>query len=630
MQRSFIRQRSDANTRTKQLYLLFALAILLTLLAYNGVIYLCFYLFNSPVISLGFTTVSQTDLTADYSFIIKFMLWFSLIYTAILVGTYLYHYRQLKDEPQYILYTLPHYHPLDEPRNFKERQLVNISEEMSVAAGQPVPQLYLLDNNLSINAFTYGFAETGYHICVTQGALDYLNRDELQALLAHEFGHITSDDVGINMRLSSILQSFFVMSNVKEFIRGSYHSSYDSGKGAAAVIIIYAFYYISLIMVATGKKLQGFISRTRETHADACAVQFTRNQDSLVSLLQKVYALQQFYQPNSHTLPQNFQHIQFSGHSKDKTHPPITERIKAYGGETDLSFIESLYYQLQQAAQKDLQAHSEKEASKDKQSTQETFERLLTTPILLPIVSGLLNQPNSYNYDSLDLREGVEQLTAILITIENLDIEAVKSHCQTLNLDLDKIANIQTQLRQKSHPILWIQRCRQIAQRLSQQNKYEKQLVMDFLNKLVKVDDNISVHEFSYLIVIHQALKSNDNAVDEPQKSLSISNKNSEITMLIHYLVSLNDTQNPVATFNYICEKLFGNQHRHDIEQDKVTQNNLYQSILSLQQLNKSEAKRLLDTLVDTILGDNQLNVAQYNLLYAIGTQLQLPLKLTT
>lgn len=631
MRQSFIKQRGDANARTKQLFVLFGLAIALTLVAYNAVVYLCFYIFNSPLVSRGVKTVAQTDLTAQTPLIVQVMIWFSIIYSLILFGIYFYHYRQLKNEPQTVIYTLDNCRELSKARNHKERQLINITEEMSVAAGQAVPRLFLLENNIGINAFTYGFADKGYSICVTKGALDYLNRAELQALLAHEFGHIVSDDVGINMRLSSILQSFFVISEVKEKLLSASDAGWhigSSGRGAVAIGVIYLFYYISLVMVGVGKRLQAFISRTREVHADACAVQFTRQQDSLVSLLQKIYALQQFAHLENSALPQNFQHIQFYGNRKAHTHPPLAERIKAYGGQTDLSYIESIYYQLKQSVEKEQQAQTEQQTAAQKQSTQQTFERLLTTPILLPIISGLLNTPNKYDYSNLQLREGLEYLTAILITIENLEVDEVKAHCDTLYLDLEHVSSIQTQLRQKSHPIHWIARCQAIAKQFSQQSKHEKQLILDFLNKLVKVDNKISVHEFSYLLVINQGLQGDKASNNNIGGDKTISDLTADITAIVYYLATLNSEQPPKAVYNYLCERFFGAGHINYEENQGLKQSQLYQHILAVKSLNKKEAVNLLTTLTDTILGDNQLNIAQYNLLFALATQLGLKLNL--
>lgn len=275
------------------------------------------------------------------------------------------------------------------------------------------------------------------------------------------------------------------------------------------IFALWLLYRVSSLMVYSGKKLQAYITQTRENHADAYAVQFTRNESALVSLLQKIYALQQFQSGGSYTLPNHYQHMQFV--SVSKSHPPLIKRIQTYGGQTDLSFIESLYYRMQQSQSKDL---TKSHQQTPQQNPRQIFNRLLITPIALPIIRSMLNNQADYNYNHLDLREALEQLTAILMTIENFEIEDIQSHCQTLNLDLTKIAHIQQQLRQKSHPFYWINRCENIAQQLTQQNNNEKKRVIDFLNKLVKIDGQISVHEFSYLLVINHTLQPSTKATD--------------------------------------------------------------------------------------------------------------------
>jgi len=91
-----------------------------------------------------------------------------------------------------------------------ERKLLNVVEEMALAAGVPVPQVYLLDEENGINAFAAGHTTSDAAIGVTRGAIKFLSRDELQGVIGHEFSHILNGDMRLNLRLMASSSVFFV------------------------------------------------------------------------------------------------------------------------------------------------------------------------------------------------------------------------------------------------------------------------------------------------------------------------------------------------------------------------------------------------------------------------------------
>ncbi len=94
---------------------------------------------------------------------------------------------------------------IPETASEEQQQLLNIVEEMAIASGIPVPQVYLLYNEPSINAFAAGFSHNNAVIGVSGGCIEQLNRDELQGVIAHEFSHILNGDTQLNMRLMGLL-----------------------------------------------------------------------------------------------------------------------------------------------------------------------------------------------------------------------------------------------------------------------------------------------------------------------------------------------------------------------------------------------------------------------------------------
>ncbi|MEK9720518.1 MAG: M48 family metalloprotease, partial [Quisquiliibacterium sp.] len=102
-----------------------------------------------------------------------------------------------------------------------ERRYLNVVEEMSIASGVRVPRVYLMDQEAGINAFAAGYEVSNAVVAVTRGALQTLTRDELQAVIGHEFSHILNGDMRLNVRMIGILQGIVFIGAVGEFIMRS-------------------------------------------------------------------------------------------------------------------------------------------------------------------------------------------------------------------------------------------------------------------------------------------------------------------------------------------------------------------------------------------------------------------------
>ena len=176
-----------------------------------------------------------------------------------------------------------------------ERQLYNVAEEMALAAGVPVPTLYILDKERSINAFAAGFSPNAAVIGVNRGTVELLTRDELQGVVAHEFSHILNGDMRMNMRLIGILYGLQQVT-----LNGYYATRFawflaQCGMfplllAIPVALIGLALMIIGYIGVLFSAVIQAAISRQREYLADASAVQYTRNPDGIVGTLKKIGA----------------------------------------------------------------------------------------------------------------------------------------------------------------------------------------------------------------------------------------------------------------------------------------------------------------------------------------------------
>lgn len=227
----------------------------------------------------------------------------------------------------------------------KEQRLMNVVEEMSIASGISVPDVYVLDKEENINAFAAGFTPGDAAIGVTRGTLEQLNRDELQGVIAHEFSHIFNGDMRFNIRLIGVLNGILIIHILGMLItrsvafsgagRVSRNRNGKGGNGAIAIIL----FGISLIVIGYigmlfGRMIQSAISRQREFLADAAAVQFTRNPDGLAGALNKIGLKSEGGEINDgHAMEMS--HLFFASSFQSAlnklfaTHPPLEERIKA-------------------------------------------------------------------------------------------------------------------------------------------------------------------------------------------------------------------------------------------------------------------------------------------------------------
>lgn len=222
-----------------------------------------------------------------------------------------------------------------------ERQFINVVAEMSIASGVPSPALYVMDREAGINAFVAGLDMNETVLVVTRGALDAFDRDELQAVVGHEFSHVLNGDMRLNVRLLALLAGILALGQVGGFlVRASFSTgnvSRRDRKGnavpylAAAGVVLWLIGSIGLFF---GRLIKAAISRQREFLADASSVQFTRNPDGLARALLKIK------NAGTHSWLDNVRAESMSHMCFGETlhfsvlfatHPPLEERIRVLG-----------------------------------------------------------------------------------------------------------------------------------------------------------------------------------------------------------------------------------------------------------------------------------------------------------
>jgi Zn-dependent protease with chaperone function len=218
-----------------------------------------------------------------------------------------------------------------------ERRLVNIVDEMSIASGLAAPPLYVLNREQGINAFAAGLSPGQAVIIVTQGALEQLSRDELQAVIAHEFSHILHGDIRINLRAVYVLQGIVFLSAIGRFMM-QYYSGAGTEEGRSFFHVPFAIVGVAVFAIGSVglffcRIIQASIARERENLADASAVRFTRNADALCGALARIGVHGEGSRVrNWHA--DALAHMLFAPGSPNwlqslvATHPPIEERMR--------------------------------------------------------------------------------------------------------------------------------------------------------------------------------------------------------------------------------------------------------------------------------------------------------------
>lgn len=230
-------------------------------------------------------------------------------------------------------------------RNGNERTLRNVVEEMAIASGVPVPELYVMDEETGINAFVAGYSPGEAVMVVTNGAVTELSRDELQGVVAHEFSHIFNGDMRLNVRIIALLAGILMIGQIGgSMVRSALYPRRRLGRFSrrrlrtGRNIVIRGLIGLALLAIGYGgvffgRVIQAAVSRQREVLADASSVQFTRNPEGIAGALFKIGRNGSYLDTTSHASDMN--HMCF-GESVRVTftkllasHPPVKERINA-------------------------------------------------------------------------------------------------------------------------------------------------------------------------------------------------------------------------------------------------------------------------------------------------------------
>ncbi|MDI1349257.1 M48 family metalloprotease [Aquabacterium sp.] len=223
--------------------------------------------------------------------------------------------------------------PVQDDGDALSRRLLNVVDEMAIASGQPVPQVFVLPREDAINAFVAGWGPQDTVLCVTRGALERLQRAELQGLVAHEFGHLQEDDLPLTMRMLALVWGLSLVHGWGQSLMATDDTGHVNPLRWLAGVVFAGVGWLGWL---AGRLLQAAVTRQREFLADACAVQFTRTRDGLGGVLRKVWYDQEVLagrmrHPAADMVSALLLHNTGSSPWL-ATHPPLPERIRRICG----------------------------------------------------------------------------------------------------------------------------------------------------------------------------------------------------------------------------------------------------------------------------------------------------------
>ena len=264
----FFESQDSARRNTGRLILLFGLAVISLILITNFLVMLIFGFLSTEMTSVGALTPWQFNWQV-------FAMVGALVAAVIILGS-LYKIVSLSGGGARVAEMMNGRLLVAGTGDLFERRLMNVVEEMAIASGTPVPPVYVLEE-AGINAFAAGYSPSDAVIGVTRGAMETLNREQLQGVIAHEFSHILHGDMRINIRLIGILHGIMVLGIIGYYLmRGSSVRSRSKDSGGVVMLGL-GLLVIGYVGTFFGNLIKAAVSRQREFLADASAVQFTRN-----------------------------------------------------------------------------------------------------------------------------------------------------------------------------------------------------------------------------------------------------------------------------------------------------------------------------------------------------------------
>ena len=538
--------------------------------------------------------------------------------------------------------------------NHKERVLVNVIEEMSIASGVPVPSIFILDQEDDINAFAAGYTPSDAAIGVTNGCLNILNRDELQGVIAHEFSHILNGDMRLNIRMISVLFGILVLTLIGYFTlrllpSGSSRrsSSKEGGGGGLAIILVIALAMMvfGFIGQITAKLIKAAVSRQREFLADASAVQFTRNPAGISGALKKIGG--GAGSTISHHRAEEASHMFFGSCFKKKfinifaTHPPLEDRIRAIDG-TFEGFISSRNQNFSQShfgqTESMVSSLSGGQSISIENQKQEYGLKVLDQmgqicDEQMYVARGILSSINNSIINAVRDRDGAKVIAGFLLLSSD---ESTRERQTVIIKDFvgpifdDLQGHIEEILESPSATKIAIMDLCLPSLRSCSENEYDQ--FCNYIDMLILADDQIDLFEFMIQRIIKRHLDKYFGRVKKFNsfRFVSLSNVKKECTVILSAMAGVGSAvkSESLEAFNngaLILENE-GSGNLKMLEPGSCGINEIDKALDKLERCSSTLKKDILVACGTAALSDNHLSCLEIELLRAVADSIGTPI----
>ncbi|NNF52124.1 MAG: M48 family metallopeptidase [Gammaproteobacteria bacterium] len=538
------------------------------------------------------------------------------------------------------------------------RRLHNVVEEIAIASGVPVPEVYILEQEAGINAFAAGFNTSDAVVAVTRGTLETLSRAELQGVIAHEFSHILNGDMRLNMRLIGVLFGILALAMIgrtvlrsTRYVRSS--RSEKSGSAVAAIVVMGLVLLVAgYVGVFFGRVIKAAVSRQREYLADASAVQFTRQTDGIAGALKKIAATSQGSLLRE-TETEEVAHMLFATGAKFAslwaTHPPLAERIRALDPSFKSEDIERLAAEMY--AQRAREFTEEKPLKDEKPAQRGWFPGMIAvTP---EAITGSIGNPGFEHIMQAavlhaafpaELLAGAHNPgQAVLLTVALLLDKDDKVRTRQLTIIDSRLGEGASEIAAQ-----WFSQVRKLGFEhrlplleivfpvLKQRPIADIQTVLKLCEELMQIDGVVDTFEFTLTGVLKMHLRDAQSPSAAGRGKARIAKLHKPISFLFAAVAGNGHTSEGDAREAYVrgIRRLADADPAIEGELDAgrfpayspSAAGGLEEALLALDQLTMQDKAVLVQALVETIVHDGQTTVGEAELLRAICAMIHCPL----
>ncbi|MGI9262784.1 MAG: M48 family metallopeptidase [Woeseiaceae bacterium] len=526
------------------------------------------------------------------------------------------------------------------------QRLRNVVEEMAIASGVPVPEIYVLEEEAGINAFAAGFSPGDAAVAVTRGTLEILNREELQGVIAHEFSHILNGDMRLNIRMMGVLFGIMVVGMIgRTILRSARHTGFSTRKrdsgGGGILMVGLGLTILGWIGVFFSRLIKAAVSRQREFLADASAVQFTRETDGIANALKKIggYSRHSFVES---TDPEEVSHMLFASGipklaSMFATHPPLTERIQAL----EPAFREVDYPKVRPGPTSDA-VRSEAAAGFAGESP--TIQTPATALARDDIAASIGNPTPEHLGLAMELRrsipEGLQKAAhspsgAYLLTIAlMIDQSHAERQFSIIDSQLGDVRGLQVreyyeQLKLVG-PRYWLPLLEISFPELKQRPAESLEFLIDLIRKLIEADGVIDLWELCYSRIIAKHLEQAVAPAAAAKQNRASKKAARHAALDLLRIVAHEGNDDPEAEDKAFRAgaRIFGDW-AGDIEVspgDQQSVQRLDAALDVLARINSAGRKSLVEAVTRTITHDDRLTLREAELLRAVCASLECPL----